>query len=103
LRLRGDVFSLDGRLDEAIAAFKKANAINPMEPAVLLPMVQALFQSNQAVEAEKLAQGCIQRHKDFGPIYDVLFNHYRQTKRLVEAEGVLQSKITNLPKDPSPV
>jgi tetratricopeptide (TPR) repeat protein len=99
LRLRGDVLLIDRRFEEAIVVFRRADAVKPLEPQVVLPLVQVLFQLNQAVEGETLAQRFIQGHKDFGPGYDVLLNHYIQTKRIPEAEALLKSKVANMPKD----
>jgi tetratricopeptide (TPR) repeat protein len=99
LRLRGDVLSIDGRFDEAIVVFRKADSVRPLEPQVILPMVQVLFRLNRAIEAEALAQKFIRGHKDFGPGYDVLLNHYIQTKRIPEAEALLKSKVANMPKE----
>src|SRR6266478_1793273 len=101
LRLRGDVLSIDRRFEEAVAVYRRADSVKPLEPQVVLPLVQVLFQLNQAVEGETLAQKFIQGHKDFGPGYDVLLNHYIQTARIPEAEALLKSKVANMPKDPS--
>jgi tetratricopeptide (TPR) repeat protein len=99
LRLRGDVLSIDKRFEEAVAVYRRADLVKPMEQEVVLPLVQVLFQLNQTVEGETLAQKFIQGHKDFGPGYDVLLNHYVATTRIPEAEALLKSKVANLPKD----
>jgi tetratricopeptide (TPR) repeat protein len=99
LRLRADVLALDGRFDEALAVFKKANGIKPLEPQVVLPMAQVLFRLNRTVEGETLAHRFVESRKDFGPGYDVLIDHYTQTKQMPEAEAILKSKAANLPKD----
>jgi tetratricopeptide (TPR) repeat protein len=103
LRLRADVLSIDRRLDDALTTFQRANEIRPFEPGVVLPMVQVLFQLNQASEAEALAKQFLRFHKDSGPVYDVLLAHYLENKRMIEAEDLLKSKITNLPKDSYPI
>ena len=36
LRFRGDVLAIDGKLEEAAGVFRKANAIRPLEPKVIL-------------------------------------------------------------------
>ena len=103
LRLRGDALCFDGRFDEAVALFRKAGAAKPLDPYIVLPMVQALFRLNQSEEGETLAKTFLQRHADFGPVYDVLFKHYMLGKRTDAVEAVLKSKVANLPKDPYPV
>src|ERR1700733_10029182 len=47
LRLSADVLVLDGKLDEALPVYRKADAIRPLDPKVTLPMVQVLFRLNQ--------------------------------------------------------
>jgi len=103
LRLQADILAIDGKLDEALATFRRANEITLMEPALIVPMLQVLIRLNQAGEAEALAKQFFQRHKDFGPAYDVLLTYYVQTKRTTEAEALLKSKIANMPNDPSPI
>jgi tetratricopeptide (TPR) repeat protein len=103
LRLQGDIYMLDGRLEEAVATFRRARAIRPFEPQLVSPMLQVLFRLNQAAEAEGLTQEFLRNRKDFGPVYDVLLNHYIQVGRMPEAEALLKSKVANMPLDPRPV
>ena len=103
LRFRGAVSVLDGKFEDALATYRKANSIKPLEPPVVGPMVQVLVRLGQTAEAEDLARKCIQNHKDAGAVYDLLANIYVQTKRPAEAEALLKSKIANLPKDPASV
>lgn len=102
LRLRADLLVVDGRLEEAVATYVKANVIRPMEPGVIYPLVQALFQVNQVREGEELAKRFIQAHKDVGSVYDVLVAQYTRDKRPAEAEQILKSKVANMPKDAAP-
>lgn len=44
-----------------------------------------LFQINRAGEAEKLALKLVEKQKDFGPIYDVLYRYYDSARRAKEA------------------
>ena len=103
MRFRGDVFAIDGKLEESEAFFKKANAIKPLQPSVILPMVQVLFRLNQTVEGETLAKDCIQIHKDAAPIYQLLFEHFVNTNRLTDAETLLKAQMANMPNDANPV
>jgi tetratricopeptide (TPR) repeat protein len=103
LRLQADVLMIDGRLDEALATFQRANGIKPLQPALILPMLQVLLRLNQAGEAEVLARQFFQRHSDFGPAYDVLLAYYIQTKHTPDAEALLKSKIAGMPNEAMPV
>jgi len=103
LRLQGALSALDGKFEESLALFKRADAVKPMEPKVVLPMVQVLFRLNQTAEGEALARKCVEKQKDLGACYDVLLQHYTQAKRLEEAEALLRTKVANMPKDPQPV
>src|SRR5713101_1495517 len=40
LRLRADVLIIDGKFEDAITTFKKADAARPMDPGVVFPLVQ---------------------------------------------------------------
>jgi tetratricopeptide (TPR) repeat protein len=100
LRLSADVLVLDGKLEEALPVYRKAEAIQPLDPKVTFPMVQVLFRLNQGMEGEQLAQKSIQAHRaEAAPLYDVLFNYYVQSNRPVDAENLLRARIAALPKD----
>jgi tetratricopeptide (TPR) repeat protein len=103
LRLRADVLVLDGKLDEALASFRRAEKINPFEPKLLTPMVQVELRLNRTEEAEALVKQALAVHKDLGSLYDVLASYYIQAKRIPDAEALLKSKIANMPKDATPI
>jgi len=103
LRLRGDVLAIDRKLDEALAMFERANIARPLEPGLVLPMVQVLFRLNQVTEAEALAKRFFQVHKDSGQVYDALISYYLANNRAADAENVLKLKIANMPRDPGPI
>ena len=97
LRFAGDIALSDRKFAEAANDMEKANAVRPMEPTVVGPWVEALFQTGQPERAEKLALALIDRHKDFGPIYDVLYNRYMAANRVADAEKLLNTKVANNP------
>jgi tetratricopeptide (TPR) repeat protein len=100
LRLSANVLVLNGKLDEALPVYRKAEAVQPLDPKVTFPMVQVLFRLNQGMEGEKLAQKSIQAHgAEAGRLYDVLFNYYLQSNRTADAENLLRARIIALPKD----
>jgi tetratricopeptide (TPR) repeat protein len=102
LRLKGDVFVIDRKYDEAMAAFQKADAIKPNHPNVVLAMAEVLFAQNRDRQGEDLAQKFLSVRKDFPPMYDLLEAHYVRNKQIADAEHLLQSEIAALPKNPRP-
>ena len=73
LRLAGGVALLDRRTKDAIVFFRSANAIKPLDPQIVMPLVQALFADGHFSEGENLSFALIRRHKHFSPIYEVLY------------------------------
>lgn len=59
--------------------------------------MQALFLDKQPQEGEQLALQLIRKEPAFGPIYDVLYQHYLAANRLPDAENLLKLKVTNNP------
>ncbi len=102
LRLQGDLLVIDRKYDDALSQFRKANALQPNHPDVILAMAQILLAQNQDRDAERLAQQFLDVRKDFSPIYDLLLTHYVRTKRYVDAEHLLRIEIASLPKDARP-
>ena len=94
LRLRGYALTLDGKLDDALAVFKKANSIKPNDTGIVLPLVQVLLRLKQEPAAEGLGIELTRVHKDFGPIYDVLYRYYMQANRTMDAERLLRAKVS---------
>ncbi len=103
LRLRADLASIDGRLDDAVSTYQRVNTIRPWEPGVIYPMIQVLIRLGRAGEAERWAKAFLQVHKDVGLVYDVLFNQYMVDKRTAEAEELLKLKAANMPKEAGPL
>src|ERR1700730_3939998 len=99
LRIKAVLAWTDGNFKEAEDLFQRANTKKPMQPALVQTWVQVLFQDGQPQEAERLALQLIQAHKDAGPIYDILYAHYRSKNRLADAESILRSKMNNNPRD----
>ncbi|HTW65197.1 MAG TPA: tetratricopeptide repeat protein [Bryobacteraceae bacterium] len=99
LRLQGNILSIDRKPEEALALFQRANAIEPFDPNVELPMVQLLFTLQRPKEAESLASKFLQRRKDFAPMYDLLLSYYATANRPKDAEQLLRMKVANRPKD----
>lgn len=100
LRLAGYLAFVRQDVPEAVKEFRAANAVKPGQQELVLALYQALERNSESAEAEKLGLDLISQHKNFGPIYDVLFRSYVIQRRLPDAEKILQLKATNNPKDP---
>jgi tetratricopeptide (TPR) repeat protein len=103
LRFKASLLYTDNRIEEAIAAFRMANAVKPMVPVVILPLVDALRKNGQTAEAESLAAELVRQHKDYLPIYDWLYVLYRDTNRPAPAEAILVQKVANNPMSSGPI
>jgi tetratricopeptide (TPR) repeat protein len=101
LRMKGNLALFDRKPEQAIQSFRRANEIKPLQEYVVIGYSQALIQAGRGPEAERLARQLIERKKDFGPIYDVLYQYYRSTGNTAAAEEVLRTRVRNNPKDSS--
>ncbi len=102
LRMKGNLALLDRKPEQAVAAFQRANEIQPMQDRLIMGYTQALIQLGRGPEAEKLARQLIEKKKDFAPIYDVLFQYYVSKGNPAAGEKVLRDKIANNPSDSGP-
>ena len=97
LRLKGYLAIADNKPKEAIENFRRANQIQPNRPDVVSLLVQNLFRDGQSETGELLASRFLQAHKDYGPLYDMLYAHFMELKRTADAENVLKQKVANNP------
>ncbi|HEX5230570.1 MAG TPA: tetratricopeptide repeat protein [Bryobacteraceae bacterium] len=103
LRLRGNVLMIDRKPEEALAYFRRADAIQKSDPNVVLPMVRLLFELKRTNEAESAASAFLRQHPAFAPMYDQLLSYYYASNRPADAERLLQSEIAARPRDAKPV
>ncbi len=103
LRLLASIQFGDGKLKESIATFEKADQASPDDPAVILPLADALRLDNRTAEAERRALATISHKRDFAPLYDWLSSLYLSTNRNADAERLYQTRIQNFPKDPAAI
>jgi len=99
LRLKGYLAIADNKPKEAIENFRRANQIQPDRPDVAGLLVQSLFRDAQFEAGESLAVHFLDAHKNYGPLYDILYAHFMDLKRLGDAENVLKRKIANNPRN----
>ncbi len=99
LRLKGYLAIADNKPKEAIENFRRANQIQPDQPDVVGLLVQSLFRDAQSEAGESLALHFLDAHKDYGPLYDMLYAHFMDLKHPTDAENVLKRKIANNPRN----
>ncbi|MGB9604554.1 MAG: tetratricopeptide repeat protein [Bryobacteraceae bacterium] len=96
-RLLGYYHLSRGEFQEAVAEFREAHRIEPFRPEFTLPLIETLFRTGQAEEAEKLARELLEKNRDLPGAYDVLYMHYARSNREAEAEAILKEKAKRLP------
>jgi tetratricopeptide (TPR) repeat protein len=97
LRLKGFVAMIDRHYSEALGLLRKADSIKPGQGDVTQALMQCLIQNEQGAEAEKLGTAFLANHKDFIPVYDLLYSYYMTNHREGEGEKLLQSKVAANP------
>lgn len=97
LRLKGYLAIADNKPKEAIENFRRANQIRTGQADVVSLLVQNLFRDGQSEPGESLASSFLEAHKDYGPLYDILYAHFMETMRPTDAENILKLKIANNP------
>jgi len=100
LRLRGFIHLIDRQVKPGIEKLERAQQAKPFEPTVVFALAQALYQDGRGPEAQKLALALIEKKKEFGPIYDLLYQIYIAGKQTEEAEKIIAAKVANNPKEP---
>ena len=99
LRLEGHLLFADGKRKEAILKLQAANQIKPLEPDVVLALVQALSLDDRFPEAEKIGRDLVQKEKGYSPIYLLLYGQYMSRNRPQDAEEILKMQAANNPKN----
>jgi tetratricopeptide (TPR) repeat protein len=97
LRIQGYLQLADRQPAEAIASFRRADEIRPMQDETVRGLVIALGQNKQPDEAEDLALKLIAKDKTYGQIYDDLYAAYQSENRPTDAERIFQAKVANNP------
>lgn len=97
-RLKGQMALVKRDAAGAVAEFEKANAAKPDQPDLVMAYFQALVASNRFPDAEKIARRLIEKQKNYGPIYDLLYVQYMRQNKVDLAEQVLKEKVANNPQ-----
>jgi len=96
-RIQGFLRMTDHKPEESVKAFKQALEVRPYNPDISLAMIRPLLDLKQMDEAEKIALASIEKNKEFGQLYDVLYLMYGTEGRQADALKILQTKISNNP------
>lgn len=99
LRITGNLRLLEGKLDEALDLFAKAQAVKPHDPVLVVSYMQALERAGKKDESEKLAVETLERVPDATTVYDMLAQYYVRTNRIGDAEKIYQRKVAAQPKN----
>lgn len=101
LRLKGYIALNDNQRDPAIDYFRRALQVKPSDPEITVTLAGILMQDDGSKgEGEKLALDLIQKAKETGAAYDLLYRYYMSAKRPAEAENILKTKVAANPKQP---
>ena len=97
LRFTGYIALLEKDIKTAIAKFQAADQVKPYQPELGLSLVQALFADQQNAEAVRYSKALIERQKDYGPIYDLLYMYYLRNNQPELGEALLKQKVESNP------
>jgi len=97
LRVKGYMAITDRKPADAIQFFRKA-VQTKRDPIVKTTLADVLAQNGQLQEAEKVGLEVVAEAKDYSPAYNVLYTLYVSSKRIDDAEKILQARVTNNPK-----
>ncbi|HWR52392.1 MAG TPA: tetratricopeptide repeat protein [Bryobacteraceae bacterium] len=89
--------------EEALADFRRANEIKPLDPEITLPLVETMFALKQDAEAEKIGRAMLAKDKHYFPMYDVLYIYYTRANRPADAERILTEKVASNPQEALPL
>jgi len=101
LRISAFVSAVNKDVPGAIAKVKQANEVNPDQPDLMLTLVKLLDANKQPDEAIQVAKRTIDKHRDYGPMYDYLYMKYASSGHIADAEEVLKQKVASNPKNGS--
>jgi tetratricopeptide (TPR) repeat protein len=99
LRLSGFLALANKDVPGSIQKFREANQVKPDQADLGAALVRSLYLNKENEEAEATAKGLIAKHKEYGPLYDMLYMQYVIANRVADAEQILKEKAANNPKN----
>jgi tetratricopeptide (TPR) repeat protein len=97
-RISGFVAAAEKRNQEAIDHFLRAESLKPLQAGVVDSLLRLYLIEKQPAKGEELALAFLDKNKNHGPVYDLLYTHYLSEKRLQDADRILNSKVAHNPK-----
>jgi tetratricopeptide (TPR) repeat protein len=86
-------------MDTALAEYRKADALKPGDPGVMMQLARGLEMEGDAVNAEVYFKQVMDKNKTDPAVYTELYRMYMFQQRKDEAEKVLKTGFHNNPKN----
>lgn len=97
LRFQGYLAFTGDQFASAAQLFQRADQAKPMQPEVVVPLVESLIKNKEGEAAERIALRMIEAKKDNPVFYDILYLHYTERKQTEKATAILARKVENNP------
>jgi len=94
----GKLYRRQGRMAEALSAFREAHARRPLDPFLVSTLTNALISTQQPAEAEKLLMAAQVKHPDNPYIVFALARVLESTGRFAESENLFRESLTLDPR-----
>jgi len=98
LRLKAFIALAERDVPAAIQGFQDALRVKPDSPDLALALCQSLASQGQNDQAVAIAKKLAESHKQYGAVYDFLYNLAIRSGKTAEGEEILKQKIQNNPK-----
>jgi len=94
----GRLYKSQGRMAEALSAFREAHARRPLDPTHVSKLADALISTGQPAEAEQLLLAAQEKHPDNPYIVLALARVLEATGRFAESENLFHESLTLDPR-----
>src|ERR1051326_8775439 len=99
LRMAGYLALIKRDRELAIENFRTAQEVKPWQLELVLALAENMALDGRRDEAARLGEELLARHKEYAPMYVLLYELYLQTSQFDRAEEVLKKRIQNVPDD----
>ena len=94
----GKLYKRQGRMAEALSAYREAHERRPLDPSLVSKLADALISTGQPAEAEQLLLAAEVKHPDNPYIVFALARVLETTGRLAESENLFHESLTLDPR-----
>ena len=101
LRLRAYIALADEKIPEALEIFRQADKIKPGQPSLQLAIARTMIVLKQFDEAKAYIRAAVDKDKNFGAGYDILYGLALAAKNPDEGEKILIERVQAAPKEVS--